>query len=279
MPSQQAIKFRARWKTLILHRTLHSKDYQHKIGDCSFRHTSASMVRLENHDLHASTQAILTLTLLNKMTAATATQSSYKQLPHKAMHLGAPKQQENLMSLRRLVLANKYKNQRPTPPLAEKCTTTPTEKRVRFNLPDKKRVQFAPTATFRYRSVISNQELQSMWYDREDYAAFDRERHNTISAVTFVNGDLTYLNPEKYSVRGLEQQLTAKQSMDRQLDCRQCKRVVLEQQHFQRSSGIHDPDTLQAVSKLFSVQASNRAYLRAVVDCHALSALLVQGNL
>ena len=207
------------------------------------------------------------------MTATT--QNEFKCLPQKVV---VSSQQHGNMSLRKLAIA-KYKYRINQPPTGEGWIANNEQKRMQFAPPRRrvKRVQFAPTASVRYRSAISKDELQSMWYQPRDYMKFDRERRETISAMKHVQGELACLDPEKYCLRGLEQHLSKRQSQERRMNTFRCTRVVLEQQFFLRYAGVSDMFSgqackrIQAVSEMFSGQACKRAHLRAVID-HALAA-------
>ena len=134
----------------------------------------------------------------------------------------------------------------------------------------KKRVKFATTAAVQARP-ISQEELKDMWYGPEEYSRFEDDRRRTICAMQTCKGDLNSLDSEQYCIRGLEQLMSAKQVLARRHNSMQYIRVVLEQQYVQRCTGKVDPDSLQAVSEMFSKQSGKRAYLRAVID-HALAA-------
>lgn len=138
-------------------------------------------------------------------------------------------------------------------------------------LAPRRKVKFAPTRLVRKISVQPKEEQSKLWYQPADYSAFAYDRRSTLNAVHQVRGDLTYLDPSKYCLRGLEQQLTKRQVYERRQRSLQYRHVVLQQQHYQRYSGISDPQSLKAVSELFSKQALKRAHLRAVIE-HSLAA-------
>jgi hypothetical protein len=159
------------------------------------------------------------------------------------------------LSLRKLVSIARRRTPQST------CDKAPAK--ISVVKAQRKRVRFATTASVVRRS-LSKEELAKAWYQRADYYDFDRERRSTVYAVKQVNGDLSSLDPAKYCLRGLEHHLSKKQMIDRKLRAMRCKRVVLEQQHYQRFSGVSDPGSLQAVSELFSARSSKSAQLRAL---------------
>jgi len=134
----------------------------------------------------------------------------------------------------------------------------------------KKRVKFATTAAVQTRA-ISQEELKDTWYGPEEYARFENDRRLTICAMQTCKGDLKSLDSEQHCIRGLEQLASAKQVLARKYSCMQYTRMVLEEQYLQRCAGKANPDSLQAVSEMFSKHSLKRAYLRAVID-HALAA-------
>lgn len=166
------------------------------------------------------------------------------------------KHYQHQLALRDLVLAQHQKQL----PIKAKKTTTKKPKRS---------VRFSNMASVTTRPTTSKSELDTMWYHDNEYTAFDQERRRTIAAIKNVNGDLSSLDPTVYCVRGLEQQLSTKQVLARRLKAKQYTHVVLRQQYVQKRIGRSDPDRLQAISEMFSRQATQRAHLRGVID-HAL---------
>ena len=128
----------------------------------------------------------------------------------------------------------------------------------------RKSVKFAKQATSRSRS-ISKTDLEKAWYQPKDYDGFEQEMRDTIRAVTLVNGDIACLNPTKFCIQGLEQQLTKRQIFRRRMHAVQYTNAILHQQDYQRFSGINDPQSLRVVSEMFSQQEAKRAYMRAVI--------------
>jgi hypothetical protein len=126
------------------------------------------------------------------------------------------------------------------------------EKRQQQRSVGKKQVRFAPMATVVTVSKLSKEESEQSWYESKEYRAFDQERRRTIAAVQWARGDLGRLDPEHYTMRGLEKHLSRRQVQARKFKTMQRTYYVLKQQHFQRCRGVSDPESLQAVSEMFS---------------------------
>lgn len=129
----------------------------------------------------------------------------------------------------------------------------------------RRKVSFAP-ATSVYETpqvaVVDDELVVGTWYQAGDYSTFERERRETIVALQRL--PVSDLDPEQYSIRGLEQKLTRKQVLERKFKSLQCKRAVLEQQKLQKSLGYFNPEILEETSRLFSKEATHRARQRAI---------------
>lgn len=97
------------------------------------------------------------------------------------------------------------------------------------------------------------------WYRREDYWSFEQERRFTLMAIRNANGDESVLDPNQFSLRGLEQKVCRQQIAQRKWEAQLCQRAVLEHQFRLRQSGIWDPDQLKAISERYSQPAQQRA--------------------
>jgi hypothetical protein len=128
----------------------------------------------------------------------------------------------------------------------------------------KKSVSFATTASVKERP-ISQQELDSMWYQREEYTGFDTDRQKTLSAVQAVQGELQLLDPNEHCLVGLEHYLCCKRAVARKFSIMKTIRLVLQQQHLHRKLGVTDPYSLQAVCEIFSKGSLQTAHLRALL--------------
>jgi hypothetical protein len=129
-----------------------------------------------------------------------------------------------------------------------------------------KRLRFATTASA-YNSTLHKQDCEDLFYHQEHYRSFNRERRDTLSAVKRVYGDMSSLDSTQYCLTGMEQLLSKSKMLERKMQIKRCKQTVLEQQHYQRFSGVSDAETLRAVSSIFSEQAATDAHLRATSDC------------
>lgn len=139
-----------------------------------------------------------------------------------------------------------------------------TDETTRLSRPSNKRrkVSFAPaTSVYETQSTTSSDE-EVTWYQAGDYTTFERERRETIVALQRLPE--SDLDPEQYSIRGLEQKLTKKQVLERKYKSLQCKRAVLEQQKLQKSLGYFNPEILEETSRMFSKEAEQRAIQRAL---------------
>jgi hypothetical protein len=113
----------------------------------------------------------------------------------------------------------------------------------------KKQVRFAPTATVNTRSVTQD-DLDNSWYTDEQYISFERENREIVAFVCQAGGDVSKLDPEKYSVIGLEHYIEGrKQMMARRLKTMQHSAMVLEMYDVLRCNGIVDPEVVRKVSE------------------------------
>lgn len=128
---------------------------------------------------------------------------------------------------------------------------------------EKKQVRFAPTATVNTRSV-SHEDLNNSWYGEVDYRSFEEENRHTVGLIFCTGGDSSSLDPEHYSVLGLEQYAAGhRQMMTCRLKTLQHAAIVLEMYDVQRCSGIFDPEMVRRVSEWFSDEPVRRAQIRA----------------
>lgn len=139
----------------------------------------------------------------------------------------------------------------------------------RVPLKTKRNVKFASKVKS-FRRTISKKDSKCLWYKQDDYTSFEQGIRDTLRALSEVKGDLSKLNPAKYCVQGLEQQLTRRQAVRRRMHTMQRTQAILHQQNYQRYYGINDPDALKSVSRLFSQQETKRAHMRAVLN-HSLA--------
>jgi ribosome biogenesis protein Tsr3 len=128
----------------------------------------------------------------------------------------------------------------------------------------KKNVSFSTLANVQVRP-ISREELSESWIQPEEYSQIDRSRKRSLETLKLaLVGEVPCPDPTEFS--GLEQHISPKQVLERKLKNMQYRRMLLEEQHMQRSCGVSNPEAIQALSELFSQQASRRAQQRALSD-------------
>lgn len=135
----------------------------------------------------------------------------------------------------------------------------------------KKSVRFGNATTVAVRPSLTEEETSRLWYKKPDYVDMDRARRETIYALNQANGNVTALDPNEHCLTGLEETLSMKQVLSKRLRALHYNRLILEQQHLERttsccSSQQHHHQELSAISQMFSRQASKRAQLRAVLS-------------
>lgn len=140
-------------------------------------------------------------------------------------------------------------------------------------LKSRKSVSFSALANVSVRE-ISREELNASWIQPEEYSEIEQGRKRCLLTIKrALLGEAPMPNPSEDSIHGLEQQLSPKQVLERKLKNMQYRRLLLEEQHAQRCCGVSDPQALQSLSELFSLQASRRAQRRALErDNNALAA-------
>lgn len=137
----------------------------------------------------------------------------------------------------------------------------------------KLQVYFAPEVSVHH--MKSHADGTQLWYRRDDYEHFMRDRRNTVLALT--QSQTKYdesADSKNHCLRGLEQHLTKKTMLLRRLNALRHKRAVLAHQYHQRcTEGNWDPESLRTTSKLFSDEDAKRAKARAslLVDANIVS--------
>ena len=120
--------------------------------------------------------------------------------------------------------------------------------------------------TFRH---ASRDELQSSWYQTEEYQSFKRDGAATIRAFRAARFNLGALDPKDQCVRGLEMQATPEIFQFRANGIKSTIRGVLQQQQVQRHLGQKDYGTLGMVSMMYSKSARNLASSLAAIDAQS----------
>ena len=131
------------------------------------------------------------------------------------------------------------------------------------------RVNFSANVATRHFTANTD-DLQESWYTGNDYARFEDDCSNTISAIRTAfsrrqkgNNKAEYrLDPKEFTAKGLEDLLSMELKRHRGfLKGRHHHHVLMEHQ-MQRSHGIVDMDQLAAVSQMFSSENSHIALER-----------------
>jgi hypothetical protein len=127
----------------------------------------------------------------------------------------------------------------------------------------RKTVRFSSLANVAVRPV-SKQKLCNLWLQPEEYSKIEEGRRQCLYTVKkALLGRAPPPDPSEYSVRGLEQQLSSKQVMERKIKNMHYRKLLLEEQSVQRQYGVSDPQALQSLSELFSQASVRKAHGRA----------------
>lgn len=108
----------------------------------------------------------------------------------------------------------------------------------------KKSVTFAHEARL-YRSTVTEDDVKSSWYSKEELAEFKNERREMIRAMKKVNFDLSRINQDVLCLRGYEPYFSL--HMNRTTKCARklvISIVALEQQR-QRMNATFDPESIR----------------------------------
>lgn len=119
----------------------------------------------------------------------------------------------------------------------------------------RKSVSFSTMATVHIRPTPSGDDVANSWYNDQDYAGFERERHQTVHMLhTVHNGSITSLEQDgSHCVTGLEKTLTRRSALQRKYQTMQHSYAVLQQQFVNSQNGVYyDERSIQAVSEQYS---------------------------
>jgi len=94
----------------------------------------------------------------------------------------------------------------------------------------------------------------------------------TVLSLRNVGGDLGRLDPLKYTITGLEKNLSRRQILHRKFNTIRHVQAVMDAQHHAAACFGDDDGSehLKAVSEMFSKQTKQRAHLRGVLDQNLL---------
>jgi hypothetical protein len=116
-----------------------------------------------------------------------------------------------------------------------------------------KKVWFAPMADVVRISNITEEETTERWYSNKEYQKFEYDRRRTVYAFRLAKENKSiYLSRQRYSSVGLEHQLSYEKQCQRRFHIMRHSYYVLKQQYYQKCKGKCDPETLQAISQMFS---------------------------
>jgi hypothetical protein len=110
-----------------------------------------------------------------------------------------------------------------------------------------------------------------LFQQNKDYAAFLKDRVDTIRIYRSVNGDMSCLQ-DHYSARGLEPYLQSQQLVHFQLNQQRLIAAVLAEQMRQKQAGHTDPAALQQQVSKQTAEALKQALERASMDASDLAA-------
>ena len=119
------------------------------------------------------------------------------------------------------------------------CGTLPPPRRQ-----PKKSVRFADEALL-YRSACSLDEVQRMWYSKEELAEFKNERRQVIRLMKKVNFDLNQINQEAICLRGYEPYFSMSMNKTTKYARQLVISIVLLEQRRQIMNGVYDPESLR----------------------------------
>lgn len=115
-----------------------------------------------------------------------------------------------------------------------------------------KKVSFASMADVVRVPNLTQEETHERWYSRKEYRSFEYDRKRTVNAFRMAINKEICLDQKRYSEVGLENQLTHHQQCQRRFRILRHNFYVLQQQYYQKCMGENDPETLQAISEMFS---------------------------
>ncbi|GKY97723.1 hypothetical protein MPSEU_000730500 [Mayamaea pseudoterrestris] len=117
----------------------------------------------------------------------------------------------------------------------------------------KKSVRFAADASIVPAGAASHADT---WYHASDYSHFLQDRRSALSFLLHALVKNEAVHASDYV--GMEQQLCQEQFIARKLQCLQYVQLVVCQQYMK-----DDVQEIQAATKSFTMESSNRAFLRA----------------
>lgn len=133
----------------------------------------------------------------------------------------------------------------------------------------KKKVSFSSMADVTTVPNITREEAEERWYTSKEYKSFEHDRKRTLSAFRIAIEKSIRLDKYRFSSIGLESVLTYHHQCQRRFHIMRHNCYVLIQQHYQKCMGANDPETLQAISVMFSQNKGEIDFL-TIVDSDGL---------
>ena len=116
--------------------------------------------------------------------------------------------------------------------------------RRRRQQPIQKRVSFADECLL-YRSNRTTDDVQRMWYSKDELATFKGKRREMIRYLKQVKFDLGKINQEKICLRGYEPYFSPAMNKATKYARELVSTLVFVEQRQQRARGIFDPESLR----------------------------------
>mmetsp|Transcript_28780 Transcript_28780/g.43480 ORF Transcript_28780/g.43480 Transcript_28780/m.43480 type:complete len:174 (+) Transcript_28780:117-638(+) len=135
----------------------------------------------------------------------------------------------------------------------------------------KKRVSF-DSKVFVVSVESSAKSSNGVWYQYDDFVSFHKERSQTLKKLKSAHGNVSYLDPSLYCLRGLEEKLSKKFAKQRKFQQSVTIRSVLTAQAHQKEIGYTNPEYIKDLSMKNSKASRDRAIELAAIDakaCHA----------
>ena len=123
----------------------------------------------------------------------------------------------------------------------------------------RKRVRFLEQ---RNRIIVKEPEINiwACWYHPGEYRMFQYGARQTLNALVKGGCDPSSLDPSEHCLRGLEKhQLPAEVRAIYRQQNQQFKRFIIGEHYRLRKAGVNDPESLKAISTLYTAPAKSYA--------------------
>ena len=139
---------------------------------------------------------------------------------------------------------------------------TPVSKKRRRH---QKSVHFQEN-TERISNPSTREDLKNSWYSEYDYSDFKADCIHTLKTVNAVNGDVSLIDVNEVSTRGLEDQIVRCVHFLKRKKRKQFIRLILSQQAISRVAGSSYPMRLRSISECFSTDSRKFAIALGDLD-------------